>query len=77
MFHNCVSKARKIFSDEKKRPLYDEYGSFGLYIAEQVGEEFVGSVMFFQSGWFKVSAQQLVSYGLQQARLLHQVCSFI
>ena len=45
------------FSDEKKRPLYDEYGSFGLYIAEQVGDEFVGSVMFFQSTWFKVSPQ--------------------
>ena len=44
-----------VSSDEKKRPLYDEYGSFGLYIAEQVGEEFVGSVMFFQSTWFKVS----------------------
>ena len=43
------------FSDEKKRQLYDEYGSFGLYIADQVGDEFVGSVMMVQSGWFKVS----------------------
>ena len=42
------------FSDEKKRQLYDEYGSFGLYIADQVGDEFVGSVMMVQSGWFKV-----------------------
>ena len=42
-------------SDEKKRQLYDEYGSFGLYIAEQVGDDLVGSVMVFQSGWFKVS----------------------
>ena len=49
-----INHANSILSDEKKRPLYDEYGSFGLYIAEQVGEEFVGSVMFFQSGWFKV-----------------------
>jgi len=48
-----INHANSILSDEKKRPLYDEYGSFGLYIAEQVGEEFVGSVMFFQSGWFK------------------------
>ena len=61
-------------SDEKKRPLYDEYGSFGLYIAEQVGEEFVGSVMFFQSGWFKVRTYQLViCEGLHLARLLHQL----
>ena len=49
-----INHANSVLSDEKKRPLYDEYGSFGLYIAEQVGEEFVGSVMFFQSGWFKV-----------------------
>ena len=35
--------------------MYDEYGSFGLYIAEQVGDDLVGSVMFFQSKWFKVS----------------------
>ena len=35
--------------------MYDEYGSFGLYIADQVGDEFVGSVMMVQSGWFKVS----------------------
>jgi len=48
-----INHANSILSDEKKRPLYDEYGSFGLYIAEQVGEEFVGSVMFFQSTWFK------------------------
>ena len=63
-----------IFSDEKKRPLYDEYGSFGLYIAEQVGEEFVGSVMFFQSGWFKVSTS-VISEGLHLARLrlLHHI----
>ena len=47
------------FSDEKKRQLYDEYGSFGLYIADQVGDEFVGSVMMVQSGWFKVSQKLL------------------
>jgi len=48
-----INQANSILSDEKKRQLYDEYGSFGLYIAEQVGDDLVGSVMFFQSGWFK------------------------
>merc|ERR1719333_570174 len=48
-----INHANSILSDEKKRPLYDEYGSFGLYIAEQVGEDLVGSVMCLQSGWFK------------------------
>ena len=50
-----INHANSILSDEKKRKLYDEYGSFGLYIAEQVGDDLVGSVMFFQSGWFKVN----------------------
>ena len=59
MHCSLVSKYFSIsnFSDEKKRQLYDEYGSFGLYIAEQVGDDLVGSVMFFQSGWFKVSSE--------------------
>merc|ERR1712142_930856 len=48
-----INQANSILSDEKKRQLYDEYGSFGLYIAEQVGDDLVGSVMVFQSGWFK------------------------
>ena len=50
-------QANAVLSDEKKRVLYDKYGSFGLYIAEQVGEEnmdMVGSIMFLQSKWFKV-----------------------
>ena len=59
MHCSLISKYFSIsnFSDEKKRQLYDEYGSFGLYIAEQVGDDLVGSVMFFQSGWFKVSSE--------------------
>ena len=29
-------------------------GSFGLYLAEQVGEEYVGSILMFSSKWFQV-----------------------
>lgn len=51
-----INQANAVLSDEKKRRLYDKYGSFGLYLAEQVGEEnmdMVDSLMFFQSNWFK------------------------
>jgi len=48
-----INHANSILSDEKKRKLYDDYGSFGLYIADQVGEDLVGSVMFFQSKWIQ------------------------
>jgi len=48
-----INSANAILSDEKKRQLYDEYGSFGLYLADQVGDDLVGTLMFFQSKWFK------------------------
>jgi DnaJ family protein C protein 5 len=41
-------------SDEKKREVYDKYGSFGLYIAEQFGDEVVGHIMLLSSKWFQV-----------------------
>ena len=49
--------------DEKKRGIYDKYGSFGLYVAEQIGDDNIGlidSIMFFKSIWFKVSFVYLV-----------------
>jgi len=48
-----INHANSILSDEKKRKLYDDYGSFGLYLADQIGEDLVGSVMFFQSKWIQ------------------------
>jgi len=48
-----INHANSILSDEKKRQVYDEYGSFGLYISEQAGEECVPVIMCLQSGWFK------------------------
>lgn len=34
-----INRAHKVLTDEKKRQIYDDYGSVGLYIAEQIGEE--------------------------------------
>jgi len=48
-----INSANAILSDEKKRQLYDEYGSFGLYLADQVGEDLVGTLFCVQSKWFK------------------------
>ncbi|KAG7260173.1 hypothetical protein CRUP_030926 [Coryphaenoides rupestris] len=34
-----INNANAILNDENKRKIYDEYGSMGLYVAEQFGEE--------------------------------------
>lgn len=44
-----VSHAHTILTDEKKREIYDKYGSAGLHLAEQVGDEMVGTIMKFSS----------------------------
>lgn len=61
-----INHAHSILSDEKKRELYDKYGSFGLYLAEQFGDEVVGKIMMFSSSWFQVrsSHSQIPKLGM-------------
>lgn len=49
-----VFSANSILSDSTKRNIYDNYGSLGLYIAEQFGEENVNTYFLVTSGWCKV-----------------------
>jgi len=49
-----VNRAHSILSDLTKRNIYDNYGSLGLYIAEQFGEENVNAYFLVTSGWCKV-----------------------
>ena len=52
-----INQAHVVLMDQKKRSIYDKYGSFGLYIADQVGEEnidIIDSLMILKSAWFKV-----------------------
>lgn len=48
-----VNRAYSILSDTTKRNIYDQYGSLGLYIAEQFGEENVNAYFVLSSPWFK------------------------
>ncbi|XP_063841082.1 dnaJ homolog subfamily C member 5-like isoform X11 [Scylla paramamosain] len=48
-----VNHAHGILSDTTKRNIYDNYGSLGLYIAEQFGEENVNTYFLVNSGWCK------------------------
>lgn len=49
-----INRANAILSDLTKRNIYDNYGSLGLYIAEQFGEENVNTYFLLTSGWCKV-----------------------
>jgi len=48
-----INHANSILSDEKKREIYDRYGSFGLYVADQFGDEVVDHIMLFSSKTFQ------------------------
>lgn len=49
-----VNRAHSILSDLTKRNIYDNYGSLGLYIAEQFGEENVNAYFVVTSPACKV-----------------------
>lgn len=49
-----INNANSILNDENKRKIYDEYGSMGLYAAEQFGEEGVKYYFLMSKCWFKV-----------------------
>uniref|UniRef100_UPI00358FACBB dnaJ homolog subfamily C member 5-like isoform X1 n=1 Tax=Myxine glutinosa TaxID=7769 RepID=UPI00358FACBB len=48
-----INNANAILSDLKKRNIYDQYGSLGLYVAEQFGEDNVHTYFMFSSWWAK------------------------
>jgi len=48
-----VNRANQVLSDSRKKTIYDRYGSFGLYLAEQFGEENVHSYFVLTSPWVK------------------------
>lgn len=50
-----INRAHGILMDEKKRQIYDSYGSVGLQIADQIGEENIQAYMAIQKPWVKVT----------------------
>jgi hypothetical protein len=76
-----VNRAHSILSDLTKRNIYDNYGSLGLYIAEQFGEENVNAYFLVTSGWCKVSIILFKNYlitSLKSMRyLFYMITNFI
>lgn len=48
-----INIAHKILTDEKKKEIYDKYGSMGLYIADKIGEKYVDMYFTINSCWFR------------------------
>lgn len=48
-----INSAHAILTDATKRNIYDKYGSLGLYVAEQFGEENVNTYFVLSSWWAK------------------------
>ncbi|XP_076155392.1 dnaJ (Hsp40) homolog, subfamily C, member 5 gamma b [Alosa pseudoharengus] len=48
-----INNANSILNDENKRKIYDEYGSMGLYVSEQFGEDSVQLYFLMSKCWFK------------------------
>lgn len=48
-----INNANTILNDENKRRIYDEYGSMGLNVAEQFGEESMKYYFLMSKCWFK------------------------
>lgn len=55
-----INRAHAILTDLTKRNIYDNYGSLGLYVAEQFGEENVNAYFVVTSGWCKVREYHLI-----------------
>ncbi|NXY51349.1 DNJC5 protein, partial [Ceuthmochares aereus] len=51
-----INSAHATLSDESKRQIYDQYGSLGLYVAEQFGEDAVKHYFLMGGGWFQALA---------------------
>lgn len=56
-----INNANSILNDENKRKIYDEYGSMGLYAAEQFGDEGAKYYFLMSKCWFKVWSKSLWS----------------
>ena len=65
-----INNANKILQDEKKKEIYDTYGSFGLYISDQIGEENMKAYFLMNSPLAKVRMILFIS-GIFGCRFLH------
>lgn len=49
-----LNNAHSVLTDLTKRNIYDSYGSLGLYVAQQFGEDNVNTYFMLSTWWAKV-----------------------
>lgn len=52
-----LNNAHAVLSDLGKRNIYDSYGSLGLYVAQQFGEDNVNTYFMLSTWWAKVGVR--------------------
>jgi len=50
-----INQANAVLTDPTKKKIYDSYGSMGLNLASQIGEERFSSMLCMQKPWAKVN----------------------
>lgn len=68
-----LNSAHAVLSDLSKRNIYDSYGSLGLYVAQQFGEDNVNTYFMLSTWWAKVRGRGLCGHLLVMS-LLMLVC---
>ncbi|XP_067935779.1 dnaJ homolog subfamily C member 5-like isoform X2 [Watersipora subatra] len=51
-----INHANSVLTDHTKKKIYDQYGSMGLHLASQIGEERFGTYLLLQKPWAKALA---------------------
>lgn len=69
-----INNAHAILNDPTKRNIYDKYGSLGLYVAEQFGEENVNTYFVLSSWWAKVRMGNALDHSIFSLYIPHILC---
>uniref|UniRef100_A0A3B3CRC8 DnaJ homolog subfamily C member 5B n=1 Tax=Oryzias melastigma TaxID=30732 RepID=A0A3B3CRC8_ORYME len=56
-----LNNAHSVLTDLSKRNIYDSYGSLGLYVAQQFGEDNVNTYFMLSTWWAKVGFMSILS----------------
>uniref|UniRef100_A0A8C7XSY4 DnaJ homolog subfamily C member 5B n=1 Tax=Oryzias sinensis TaxID=183150 RepID=A0A8C7XSY4_9TELE len=72
-----LNNAHSVLTDLTKRNIYDSYGSLGLYVAQQFGEDNVNTYFMLSTWWAKVGVGLLFILSLISFQGLFLLCGIL